>query len=81
MSYRLYIKSNDKLGVDWWAKSLEPIMEKVWARKNQNPTGKAFYSQYAASYNVKLKFDEFGYLDYIEFPNEGEAMMFVLKWM
>ena len=35
---------------------------------------------YEETYGVRVVFDVFGWVESVEFPNEGEAIEFMLRW-
>lgn len=77
---RLYMQEGNTI---WYDNSMAPIVEEArsggLAYKHKFQSAKAIYNLYCKRYGVKLNFNG-GYLEYVEFPSEDEAVMFMLRW-
>ena len=76
---RLHLKGND-IDDAWYFKSMREVLDTI---KGPGPKHKAIekaFGIYEQTYGVKLKFDNFGYLDYAEFSSDSDLTMFLLRW-
>lgn len=78
---RLYLKNND-IDDAWYFKSFREAtgVDGTMAARNAKFIINKGFKLYEKAYGVKLKFDSFGYLDYVEFNSDSDLTMFLLMW-
>lgn len=74
MSYALPVKPFATSKPDWYSNSFKPIS------KRYHRTTLRFAELWEAHHGHKLQFNEWGFVKGVEFPDEMEAMAFVLRW-
>lgn len=83
MTYILEDKTGDFTNADWFFKSYHDFAMKVGVEKSVDEIDRLFEQEY----NIKFRYgperggdNEFP-IEAIEFENEAEATLFVLKWV
>ena len=79
---KMPVTIGDRSQASWYYNSMDPLVREC---RGSSPHGRkdpfaGLFELYEETYNVKLEFDSYGFIEGVIFPSEEEATMFLLRW-